>query len=197
MMPTSRKTVAALIRSSVTTTAWVGVIGVRSARTTKVAKADSIASAAASGPSTRTARLVAGAATSAGVVCSTLAILVIQPREKLGQPQQEQSRVGANGPLMLLYNNVAELRQLFGATVGRVTASHPHMVALGQCVSGDSSVIPPAYTAVSPATPRRDLAAGRSRYRQTTRPAGFVTGSAASCSGSYSGVLGNCSTVAH
>ena len=36
MMPTSRKTVSALISSSVTTTSWVGAIGVRSASTTKV-----------------------------------------------------------------------------------------------------------------------------------------------------------------
>jgi hypothetical protein len=68
MMPTSRTTVAKLIRSSVLTTESMGAIGVRSAKTTNVVHADSIASAAASGPSTRTARLVAGAAISAGVV---------------------------------------------------------------------------------------------------------------------------------
>ena len=53
MMPSSSSTVAAFTRSSVTTTLWVGAIGVRSARTTKVTKADSSASTTASGPSTR------------------------------------------------------------------------------------------------------------------------------------------------
>ncbi len=94
MMPTSRNTVSALMRRSVTTTECVGAIGVRSASTTKVAKADSIASAAASGPSTRTARLVAGAAISVGVVCSTLAMLVIKPRDKPDQPRREPPLIG-------------------------------------------------------------------------------------------------------
>jgi hypothetical protein len=68
MIPTSRMTVAALIRRRVTTTECVGAIGVRSASTTKVAKADAMASAAASAPNVRIARPLAGAAISAGVV---------------------------------------------------------------------------------------------------------------------------------
>jgi hypothetical protein len=55
-----------------------------------VAKADNIARAAAIGPKTRTARLVAGAAISAGVVCSTLAMLVIEPRESPISPGENR-----------------------------------------------------------------------------------------------------------
>ena len=60
MTPSSRSTVSALISSSVTTTWWVGAIGVRPASTTKVTKADSSASPTAIGPSTRIARFAAG-----------------------------------------------------------------------------------------------------------------------------------------
>ena len=40
MMPSSNSTASAFTPSSVTTTSWVGLIGVRPARTTKVANAD-------------------------------------------------------------------------------------------------------------------------------------------------------------
>src|SRR4051812_14982038 len=117
MKPTSRKTVVALIRSSVTTTECVGAIGVKSASTTKVAKADAMARAAASAPKVRRARPVAGlGVNSAGVAWSTLAILVIEPQHSR-QPHRALPRMGRISPLMLLYNNVAELRQLIGGQI--------------------------------------------------------------------------------
>jgi hypothetical protein len=41
-------------------------------------------------------------------------MLVIKPRQKPDQPRQEPSLAGIIGPLMLLYNNVAELRHFLG-----------------------------------------------------------------------------------
>ena len=73
--PSSSSTVAAFTSSSVTTTLWVGGIGVKSARTMKVTKADSSARPTAIGPSIRVSPRLAGGATSAVsalAACSTL-----------------------------------------------------------------------------------------------------------------------------
>src|SRR4029077_1046585 len=74
--PRRINTVTALIASNVTTTRWVGEMGVRSASTTKVAKADSKASPAAIGPRTRTARAPAGAAVAVRSAASDGSMLV-------------------------------------------------------------------------------------------------------------------------
>src|SRR6185312_8963020 len=54
MTPSNRRPVAAFTRSSVTTTVWVGMIGVRPANTRKVMTAESMASTTSAGPTMRT-----------------------------------------------------------------------------------------------------------------------------------------------
>ena len=89
MMLSSSSTVTAFTSNSVTTTLCVGEIGVRSARTMKVMKAESRAKPTTTGPTVRDSLGFAGAApivASAVAACST----VINPRRK---------RTGSNRPI--------------------------------------------------------------------------------------------------
>src|SRR5262249_242992 len=118
MMPSSSTTVAAFTSSSVTTTLWVGETGVRSARTMKVTKADSSARPTTIGPTMRDSPRFAGApasAASAVAACAT-GIGPCEQNWKSGRHVEERTtRLGRSPLLMLLYNNVAELRRFRGA----------------------------------------------------------------------------------
>ena len=139
MTPSSRNTVSALISSSVTTTSWVGAIGVRSASTTKVTKADSSASPAAIGPEHADravrprARRFRRARPDPRWRC-----LSSGPSSPGGKPSladapgQAPEADPESAPLMLLYNNVAELRQFLG--VG-ISATLPGLSAV-RCGAG-------------------------------------------------------------
>ena len=115
----SSSTVTMLTARRVTTTSWVGAIGVSPASTTKVTSAESTASATATMPSSRTQPPGAGVA--AADTSSALAVwptLVMQTR--LARPERWHVRSCRSDeppllPLMHLYNNVAELRQFRGS----------------------------------------------------------------------------------
>src|SRR5262245_16569357 len=134
MTRTRRKTVTAFASSSVTTTSCVGAIGVRPASTTKVTSAESNASATAATPSARGIHPEGGA--EAAVISSVVAAwptLVIES----SRPKREPVTVRGNTPvqvpptdrwcreLMLLYNNVAGLRQFRGARSRAVADRQP------------------------------------------------------------------------
>jgi hypothetical protein len=107
-----------LIASSRTTTLWVGAIGVSPASTTKVTSADRTASATAMIPRSRTKPPGAG-----DVVADTRSAVAVWPtlvmqfcfaqNRVYGTSTRADGRSPAS-PLMLLYNNVAELRQFRG-----------------------------------------------------------------------------------
>src|SRR5262245_2275088 len=116
MIVSSNSIVVAFASSSVTTTLCVGESGVKSARTMNVTNADSSANPTVIGPRMRLSPRLAGAlasAVSAVAACSTLICpcrgsgcggsrCTITPKRALDWPFYG---------LMLLYNNVAKLRQ--------------------------------------------------------------------------------------
>src|SRR4029078_10284156 len=133
MTTTRRKTVTALVRRSVTTTSCVGAIGVSPASTRKVTSADSSASATAAKPSVRGSHPGAGAAAavanSAGAALPTSVIKISRPKRQpvtvrqnrpLGRPLDHRWYF----PVMLLYNNVAGLRQIRGMADRAVAIRH-------------------------------------------------------------------------
>ncbi len=134
MTTTRRNTVTALARRSVTTTSCVGGIGVRPASTTKVTRADSKATATAAKPSARGSHPGGGAA--AGVTSSAVAAwptLVINSSRPKRQPviaREDHTPFGCppinrwDYALMLLYNNVAGLRQFRGTHRASVADRH-------------------------------------------------------------------------
>ncbi len=89
--PSSSSTAAAFTKSSVTTTLWVGGIGVKSARTIKVTKAESSARPTAIGPSSRASPRFVGGATSAAsalAACSALMDPCQRMARRLAAPEE-------------------------------------------------------------------------------------------------------------
>src|SRR5947207_14378194 len=119
MIASSSKTVTALTSRSVSTTSWVGRIGVRFASTRKVTSADNSASATATTPRMRASRPGAGAAAVASSAVAAWPTFVMYS-ERPVRNHREAARHTLNerapsppmlAKLRLLYNNVAELRQ--------------------------------------------------------------------------------------
>src|SRR6516164_5431069 len=137
MNKVSSSTVTALPASSVTTTSCVGAIGVRSASTTKGTRAESKAMATAARPSERANHPGAGAvatlADSAAGTCSavetwpTLVMYLFRPKSG--------NCPDAPTELVLLYHNVAELRQFKGNITRCCGRSAPHHSAPPHVVS--------------------------------------------------------------
>ena len=102
-----------------TTTWWVGSIGVRPASTTKVTAAEISASATAIEPTTRDDSRGAEASVDSSEIATSSALVIATLDSRRTQPKAADARVTAarlaQVSLMHLYNNVAELRQIRGA----------------------------------------------------------------------------------
>ena len=85
MTPSSTSTVTALPASTLTTTRWVGTIGVSPIRMRNVARADSNAMTTAPGPMRPLASLRAGAAGTEATPVATSSTLVMNPRQSSTQ----------------------------------------------------------------------------------------------------------------
>src|SRR3954465_13256004 len=108
---TSRRMVAALISRKLTTTVWVGAIGVSPLRTTKVRHADSSAMPPATGTKNRRPDHRRGSKTDGSKMGADVSAWVIQgflPRLSCWTPDESGDAV------MQSYNNVAQLRQIRG-----------------------------------------------------------------------------------